>query len=119
LSGLVDYQRLSLCADNASGTDADGQQSRGYSGPTTATVEPTPLSPTHGGSRGRLYHVTVTETPSGRRADHRASDVTDNDVNDRRCLDTLQVPATPYSRDRKCADTIGTVLVPWVGHFRC
>ena len=24
----------------------------------------------------------------------------------------------PY-RERKCADTIGTVLVPWAGHFQC
>ena len=22
-------------------------------------------------------------------------------------------------RERKCADTIGTVLVPWAGHFQC
>ena len=22
-------------------------------------------------------------------------------------------------RKRKCADTIGTVLVPWAGHFQC
>jgi len=24
---------------------------------------------------------------------------------------------TDYNRKRKCADTIGTVLVPWAGHF--
>jgi len=23
------------------------------------------------------------------------------------------------NRERKCADTIGTVLVPWAGHFHC
>jgi len=23
------------------------------------------------------------------------------------------------NRERKCADTIGTVLVPWAGHFQC
>ena len=23
------------------------------------------------------------------------------------------------NRERKCADTIGTVLVPWTGHFQC
>jgi len=25
---------------------------------------------------------------------------------------------TRTSRERKCADTIGTVLVPWAGHFQ-
>jgi len=23
------------------------------------------------------------------------------------------------NRERKCADTIGTVLIPWAGHFQC
>ena len=26
---------------------------------------------------------------------------------------------TRANRERKCADTIGTVLVPWAGHFQC
>ena len=81
------------CTDNASATDVDGQQGRGYSGPTTATVELAPPSPARR-SRGRLYHVTVGETPGGRQADYLPSDVTDNDVNDRR-LETLQVSCTP------------------------
>ena len=25
----------------------------------------------------------------------------------------------PHQGTRKCADTIGTVLVPWAGHFHC
>ena len=25
----------------------------------------------------------------------------------------------PNHRERKCADTIGTMLVPWAGHFQC
>jgi len=28
-------------------------------------------------------------------------------------------PCSAYNRERKCADTIGTVLVPWAGHFHC
>jgi len=24
-----------------------------------------------------------------------------------------------FDRERKCADTIGTVPVPWAGHFQC
>ena len=24
-----------------------------------------------------------------------------------------------FNMDRKCVDTIGTVLVPWAGHFQC
>ena len=27
-------------------------------------------------------------------------------------------PHFPY-RERKCADTVGTVPVPWAGHYRC
>jgi len=26
-------------------------------------------------------------------------------------------PSTPVHRERKCADTVGTVVVPWLGHF--
>jgi len=26
---------------------------------------------------------------------------------------------TTSYRERKCADTVGTVLVPWAGHFQC
>ena len=30
------------------------------------------------------------------------------------------IPSADYlNRQRKCADTIGTVLVPWAGHFQC
>jgi len=25
----------------------------------------------------------------------------------------------PVHRERKCADTVGTVVVPWLGHFQC
>lgn len=82
------YNRTNVClrADHASGTDIEGQPARGYSGPITATVESTPL-----GSGGRLHHVTVAETPAGGQRHYRASDVTDNDLNDRR-LESLQVP---------------------------
>jgi len=30
-------------------------------------------------------------------------------------IDTIGLSA---SRERKCADTVGTVLVPWAGHFQ-
>jgi len=53
-------------------------------------VEPTPPSPARRPRDRVVHHVTVGETPGERRADHPASDVTDNDVNDRR-LETLQV----------------------------
>ena len=46
---------------------------------------------------------------------------------------TTRLPSHPYNsvstlyfaglgrccRERKCADTIGTVLLPWAGHFQC
>ena len=80
-----------LWTDNASGTDVDGQQAGGgYRGPTTATIEPPPLSPHHRASDSRLHHVTVAETPGGDRRDYRISDVTDNDVNNR-LIQSLQV----------------------------
>ena len=63
-----------------------GQRAGGYAGPTTATVETTSLSP----PVDRLRHVTVTETPGGGQTDYLASDVTDNDVNNRR-IESLKV----------------------------
>jgi len=30
-----------------------------------------------------------------------------------------QSPIIKACRERKCADTIGTVTVPWTGHFQC
>ena len=35
----------------------------------------------------------------------------------RRLLLCLDSPPRQHSRERKCVDTIGTVLVPWAGHF--
>ena len=37
---------------------------------------------------------------------------------DHRQADERQVTDERH-RERKCADTIGTVLVPWAGHFQC
>ena len=41
------------------------------------------------------------------------------------CLPTVSVlvgdqgPIIKACRERKCADTIGTVTIPWTGHFQC
>ena len=40
-------------------------------------------------------------------------------ANERRALRQLGPPAGPLHGEWKCADTIGTVLVPWAGHFQC
>jgi len=38
-------------------------------------------------------------------------------------LNDTKIPLRPTPRlrqcERQCADTIGTVLVPWAGHFQC
>jgi len=31
----------------------------------------------------------------------------------------VHLQAIEASRERQCADTIGTVVLPWAGHFQC
>jgi len=80
-----------LIADNASGTEGDGQRTGGYSGPTIATVETTSSESPRRRPRGRLLHVTIGDNPpGGQHKDYPTTDVSDNDLNSRR-LETLQV----------------------------
>ena len=58
--------------------------------------------------------LTCSRLPRGRRWESDDSSVA-QDVREKYaiCSDYLAY------RERKCADTIGTVLVPWAGHFQC
>jgi len=44
---------------------------------------------------------------------------TQSAANERRALRQLGPPAGPLHGEWECADTIGTVLVPWAGHYQC
>jgi len=82
--------------DNDSGTDAGGQHTGGYCGPTTATIESTSLPSDPRTSYARSHHVTVREPSGGDQTDCLIGDVTDNDVNSRR-VESLRVSlALPY-----------------------
>ena len=35
------------------------------------------------------------------------------------CQDAARQLLSTRYKERKCADTIGTVPVPWAGHFQC
>ena len=44
---------------------------------------------------------------------------TQSAANERRALRQLGPPAGPLHGEWECADTIGTVPLPWAGHFQC